>query len=1089
MNLSFIFCTILLVSRAFATCGEGISPSFSLDTRPPQVQLVEPSNLDTLYCSEQCTISWLSINVTAVQVQVQRTPQGAWQTLYSNQAPIGSISWPVSAPESNLALLRVISTANPTIGDTVVVQILSRQTTGSIGGYVLDGISRDTFPGANVILTPGNRTVQTGQQGEFVFSNVPLGTYNLRISTDGRPDIFDEVNVGGNFNQYYFGTFEYVSLTVLQGNGSPLSKAKISFPGSGYQTLNSGQNGEALFQKVGNGQLTIQVEKRGYLTETFQLDSGEYSHTIRMNRNQNETPLYIFLIRGVDRACADEPDGDVWLWSELKSYIENVEFQNDNSVHVNLVQIRPSSSIESNADILRDTINSIVSENNADIILIGHSMGGVIAREYLANSNICMEGDKAEFVKRLFTIDSPHWGSKSALAGLLLNFFGHMNSLSPNFGDCNLDALANLNTVSMKNRNLLLLDNEFQSDVEYVLIGRSRCFDWGGDQLSYCNVYGDWVVNRDSQMLSSQWVVGLYGAPVHYEVKPPDKIKRRMFYYEDEEFFGDGHIWAPKISEIVEFIAENVDGDFSSIPIDESDNRSIDPDELSITHSSFHTILPDSFIREDILVEGINTLVMDIAADSSIFWSLMLPNGVLINSQDGIVNAGGQLLTNTSGSHLVISFATPQSGSWVLSLHPLSDFDTAYVHLQMLTDMPLIINPERGMESFSQTLGVKFAAKVTTVPGVAVDSVRVGDTNGNYWNLVDDGSQGDETAWDGVFTAWSGTSLPPGARYVRYEVNAHLQSTQYHALYDEIVDIHTDPLFQYLSTSMDTIRSNNPNLLSGVRADVQIVSNLSQHVSVSGDLHDSNDEFVCSGVIAQHLDMGQSTISLPFDGAEIAAARHNGPYKLNRLSISASPEDRLGYQSNYYNQAQTDTLFWEQFATRMPQIENLAAYRDGGNIHVSWASPNDAIDGYYLLFYDTNDEDPFDGTDLAEGPSPLTLPISVHSITLQQASPDSLYRFTISRVDALGNQSTLCPPYSVFSLQAPETVQELQIQWVTGGVQLSWQPVPDGAEYIVQTAATSSGPWTSAFSTFSTRQFVSVPDIESQRFFRVIAAR
>lgn len=33
MNLSFFFCAILLASSAFATCGEGISPSFSLDTR------------------------------------------------------------------------------------------------------------------------------------------------------------------------------------------------------------------------------------------------------------------------------------------------------------------------------------------------------------------------------------------------------------------------------------------------------------------------------------------------------------------------------------------------------------------------------------------------------------------------------------------------------------------------------------------------------------------------------------------------------------------------------------------------------------------------------------------------------------------------------------------------------------------------------------------------------------------------------------------------------------------------------------------------------------------------------------------------
>ena len=56
-------------------------------------------------------------------------------------------------------------------------------------GYTLSGYIKTEdnkpLPGASIQLTPGNRGVASGSQGEFRFSNIPAGSYLLRVSAVG----------------------------------------------------------------------------------------------------------------------------------------------------------------------------------------------------------------------------------------------------------------------------------------------------------------------------------------------------------------------------------------------------------------------------------------------------------------------------------------------------------------------------------------------------------------------------------------------------------------------------------------------------------------------------------------------------------------------------------------------------------------------------------------------------------------------------------------------------------------------------------------------------------------------------------------
>lgn len=66
---------------------------------------------------------------------------------------------------------------------------------------------------------------------------------------------------------------------------------------------------------------------------------------------------------------------------------------------------------------VRDAIKHVLKVSGKDkVVLIGHSMGGLAAREYLSNSNI-WQTDGNHHVAKLFTTGTPHGGTNSTILG------------------------------------------------------------------------------------------------------------------------------------------------------------------------------------------------------------------------------------------------------------------------------------------------------------------------------------------------------------------------------------------------------------------------------------------------------------------------------------------------------------------------------------------------------------------------------------------------------------------------------------------------------------------------------------------------
>lgn len=75
------------------------------------------------------------------------------------------------------------------------------QTGGGIKGVVVSRTTRATIDKVNIVLTPGDRTTVTNEQGEFLFETVAPGEYELHFETAELEDLTLPVRVGKNMRE------------------------------------------------------------------------------------------------------------------------------------------------------------------------------------------------------------------------------------------------------------------------------------------------------------------------------------------------------------------------------------------------------------------------------------------------------------------------------------------------------------------------------------------------------------------------------------------------------------------------------------------------------------------------------------------------------------------------------------------------------------------------------------------------------------------------------------------------------------------------------------------------------------------------
>lgn len=73
---------------------------------------------------------------------------------------------------------------------------------GRVTGRVLDATGGETVEGALIRLTPGDRTAATGPEGTFAFADVPVGSYQLRVTHLGYAPQTAEVEVASRRSSF-----------------------------------------------------------------------------------------------------------------------------------------------------------------------------------------------------------------------------------------------------------------------------------------------------------------------------------------------------------------------------------------------------------------------------------------------------------------------------------------------------------------------------------------------------------------------------------------------------------------------------------------------------------------------------------------------------------------------------------------------------------------------------------------------------------------------------------------------------------------------------------------------------------------------
>jgi len=1063
-------CLLAAISTARGECGVGDSPGFTLDTRSPRLRFEQPVDGDTLLCSDVVQLAWSSVNATeAVAIEIWRTPLSSWQPLIAGLPPTGTRAWTVTGPETDLAWLRVHAPGQPDLGDTVQVSVATAAVAGRVAGLVVHA-DNAPFVGAAVSLNDGYRTTTSGASGDFWLYDVPRGLYALAISAPGHQPLVGEIQVDAAVEAYTLYPAGTTTFHCEDRDGQPLGGVNVSFPGSGHGMLTSAADGTAVLVRNQAQALDVVVEKSGFVRQQPRLGAGTVDTTLVLDRTQFSVPTAVFLIRGLDRRCHSPMDDDPELWALLESSL-NARFATDSNFACSRIAIRPTDGLYENAQRLNDQIEEGGLPDEACLILVGHSMGGLIARLYAASGY-----GRSNAVRRVITIDTPHCGAGMATGGSMLNLLLGL------LGDCNYEALLELQPLPMSVFNSSWVEHERTAGVEYLLLATTHCP--GVDEIPFSGC-GDYIVGLRSQLAYDIWPFGsIFGDDDAW-------VKRKIFDHSEFSVFDPWlHMHAPQLADVAAYVVDNLNVQLAAVPADDlSASRDVALDHLSLVLGEEASLAPAACAGFELSLPPTSRLAGAILLGGAGSWTITAPSGTAYGDPAAIEAAGGVTLLDSLGVFLQFALPEPASGTWRVDICSDAASDTLPAAVRLFADLPLGLRAEPVENAFDAAQGWRLAARVGALAGVAVDTVAASDQAGNRWILRDDGAGGDEQAGDQVYSAWSGGDLPPGTARIRYSADAHLADAALRALDDVEVDVPTEPLYELGPALLLPADTTAQGRLTGLRLRVELEAPGPLTLSAAAWLAAADGARVASASALERVPAGPWTLALAFPGEAVAASRRNGPYRVERLTLSARAGSALGYSAAFADLAASDSLGWNDFAERLPAVEDFAVARAAGGLVAYWAPHPSAGLLEYRLHYGPGDSLDFAGEDLAEGPSPIAVPAAQSQVTLHGASDELAYRFAIQAVDTTGLASPLSPAYRVFPAVVAQAVADLRIEVVEGGVRLVWDAVPGGARYLVQRASSPEGPWSPVVDTFATAQSLTVASPDERRCYRVIAVR
>ncbi|RMG97543.1 MAG: alpha/beta fold hydrolase, partial [Chloroflexi bacterium] len=533
-------------------------------------------------------------------------------------------------------------------------------------------------------------------------------------------------------------------------------------------------------------------------------------------------------------------------------------------------------SLATNARYLRDSINDAKAQTGADkVILIAHSMGGLVSRAYVESSLYQYD------VEKLITLGSPHQGAPSdVLLFLMASGWPGVTTL----GAICLDKYPALCEFSFTG--MIAFNNQYstrRSGVAYYAIS-------GDAPWNTRNLLGkatDVLIPFGDDGIVPQWSgVGLSGPVITFQTDENHNAFGNNQYnwtYFSHQSPGlplnDSRSYTECIQKI---LVDSPAGNCGQSGLRYAATNDVGSQLSQHTPVFYETLLPGATLTHTFSIGAGPAIFATQWATGTVGVSLVNPNGTVIDA--GYAAANPTVVTYTVEANMAAyEFPSAAAGTWKL-VQTDAGVPVTGTNTSSFASYSSNLSISGGTDSFYYQPGAT-AVITASLQGQVVDSANITATVTYADNSTTDVTLAN--AGGGVYQATHPISNIPGYAQIRFSAVVISGG--------DTVDLGTSATFQVSPVSLvlsgsyqetPQPRSGSSSFYDSLDISVGVTAAYSGTYGLSGDLVDSQGDFVAHAVTSSSLVTGTGAITLTFTAADIYASGLNGPYSLTKLLLT-----------------------------------------------------------------------------------------------------------------------------------------------------------------------------------------------------------
>ncbi len=562
-----------------------------------------------------------------------------------------------------------------------------------------------------------------------------------------------------------------------------------------------------------------------------------------------------------------------------------------------------------NANGISEEIQRMLNKFGVDKVnIVAHSKGGLDSRMYLR-----LYG--GQYVENLVQIATPNHGSR--VADYVLTTGGGI-AYALLIGDY---ALLNLTTPFM------------ETQMNYYYSGFQRIGPRSTEQ-SQANIYllagKEYIGGTAAGLLTglelpNDWVVSVQSATLPWDCYPDSYNNLSITCRVNDGEFLYNHTSIHKKQSVYKRVMELIKKDPSKSGGGTSPNKPtpkplilaksiVTPLQLLMAERKLFT--PNETYTKDVYIEDDSAAVFTAFTSSTdVQVHLEDPNGNIIDS----TYSGYNKVSTFFFTQITFDMTALMTGVWKLVVTSGGQPTVISMEATNSTNKSIIAYPTATLSlGLPNPISAHFKDGNTPITGgQASVTIYRPDAITEQLTLVDDGTNGDTTANDGIYTGLYNPSLAGNYELITFGTTG--QTTVAHKQNIMVAPSSASIVGNYNEQVIDT---DGDGLYNALTIDVDIdVTNASGFV-LSGVLTNASDSIIATASVvtigANSLSVGTHTLTLYFNGLSIGDAGFDGPYKLQNLTLmDANQAADVAYLQNPYTTTAYSVTAFQQPAFRL----------------------------------------------------------------------------------------------------------------------------------------------------------------------------